>query len=128
MQFKRFFPCTYGKIFCTVGKNNTPGRIDYQAGYSVVRSTSPLDNRAIWLEIFAGGIHKGNSCQTLLKKLNINCKEVAGLGNDYNDIDFLDICAEAYLVANAPVNLQRHYKLVKSDKEEGFTEFISKVL
>ena len=33
-----------------------------------------------------------------------------------------------YLVANAPVNLQRHYKLVKSDKEEGFTEFISKVL
>ena len=98
------------------------------AGYSVVRSTSPLDNRAIWLEIFAGGIHKGNSCQTLLKKLNINCKEVAGLGNDYNDIDFLDICAEAYLVANAPVNLQRHYKLVKSDKEEGFTEFISKVL
>ena len=98
------------------------------AGYSVVRSTSPLDNRAIWLEIFAGGIHKGNSCQTLLKKLNINCKEVAGLGNDYNDIDFLDICAEAYVVANAPVNLQRHYKLVKSDKEEGFTEFISKVL
>ena len=63
-----------------------------------------------------------------LKKLNINCKEVAGLGNDYNDIDFLDICAEAYLVANAPVNLQRHYKLVRSDKEEGFTEFISKVL
>ena len=92
------------------------------AGYSVVRSTSPLDNRAIWLEIFAGAIHKGNSCQTLLKKLNINCKEVAGLGNDYNDIDFLDICAEAYLVANAPVNLQRHYKLVRSDKEEGFTE------
>ena len=41
------------------------------AGYSVVRSTSPLDNRAIWLEIFAGGIHKGNSCQTLLKKLNM---------------------------------------------------------
>ena len=35
------------------------------AGYSVVRSTSPLDNRAIWLEIFAGGIHKGNSCQAL---------------------------------------------------------------
>ena len=34
------------------------------AGYSVVRSTSPLDNRAIWLEIFADGIHKGNSCQT----------------------------------------------------------------
>ena len=80
------------------------------------------------MALFAGGIHKGNSCQTLLKKPNINCKEVAGLGNDYNDIDFLDICAEAYLVANAPVNLQRHYKLVKSDKEEGFTEFISKVL
>ena len=108
-------------------RNNSIYRISFYPPY-VVRSTSPLDNRAIWLEIFAGGIHKGNSCQTLLKKLNINCKEVAGLGNDYNDIDFLDICAEAYLVANAPVNLQRHYKLVKSDKEEGFTEFISKVL
>lgn len=95
--------------------------------YSVVRSTSPLDNQAIWLEIFARGINKGSTCCQLLDKLGIHNAESAGLGNDYNDVDFLDRCGEAYLVSNAPVNLHKRYKLVKSDQQEGFSEFIRKI-
>lgn len=96
--------------------------------YSVVRSTSPLDNQAIWLEIFASGINKGNALAWLLKKWNLSFEHCAGLGNDYNDIDFLNRCGKAYLVGNSPTNLHPHYKLVKKDQEEGFTEFVSQVL
>lgn len=96
--------------------------------FSIVRSTSPIDNKAIWLEIFASGINKGSTCRELLGQLNISCEECAGIGNDYNDVDFLDICGKSYLVANAPENLHRHYKLVKADREEGFAEFVGEAL
>lgn len=98
------------------------------SSYSVVRSTSPIDNRAIWLEIFSSGINKGTTCRLLLQQLNIRSENCAGVGNDYNDTDFLDICGKAYVVANAPTNLQKHYKLVKTDREEGFSEFVREVI
>lgn len=98
-------------------------RTDLSA-YSVIRSTSPIDNRAIWLEIFPAGINKGTTCGTLLRELNISPTDCAGVGNDYNDVDFLDICGQAYLVANAPQRLKPHYKAVASDRDNGFQEFM----
>lgn len=95
--------------------------------YSVIRSTSPVDNRAIWLEIFPQGIHKGSACASLLRELSIPPADCAGIGNDYNDVDFLDICGQAYLVANAPQRLKPHYKSVASDKDGGFTEFMNQL-
>lgn len=95
------------------------------SSYSVIRSTSPTDNRAIWLEIFPAGVNKGTACQDLLDLLAINTSESAGIGNDYNDVDFLDICHQSYLVANAPTRLKPHYKTVAKDIDNGFAEFIS---
>ena len=97
------------------------------SAYSVIRSTSPVDNQAIWLEIFPADINKGTTCRQLLHDLNIDCKACAGLGNDYNDVDFLDICSQSYLVANAPLRLKPHYKSVASDRNNGFSEFIAKI-
>lgn len=96
--------------------------------YSVIRSTSPVDNRAIWLEIFPFGINKGATCGKLLNELDISPVDCAGIGNDYNDVDFLDICGQAFLVANAPQRLKPHYKAVASDRDEGFTKFAHLVL
>lgn len=96
--------------------------------YSVIRSTSPVDNRAIWLEIFPSGINKGTTCGKLLGQLNISPANCAGIGNDYNDVDFLDICGQAFLVANAPQRLKPHYKAVVSDRNDGFSQFVSQIL
>lgn len=96
--------------------------------YSVVHSTSPFDNRSVWLEIFAPGIHKGSACRRLLQQLDIRPSDCAGLGNDYNDVDFLQLCGQAFLVANAPQRLKNGYKSVDSDQNNGFAEFISKVI
>ena len=96
--------------------------------YSVVRSTSPLDNRAIWLEIFAADINKGSTCKQLLQDLNIALADCVGIGNDYNDVDFLDICGQGFMVANAPSRLKPHYKSVASDRNNGFAEFITKTV
>ncbi len=98
------------------------------ADYSIVRTTSPLDNRAIWLEIFAKGVNKGSACLNLLEKLGIDRANCAGLGNDYNDVDFLNICGSPAVVANAPLPLKALYKSVASDKDNGFVEFALKNL
>ncbi|WP_251621338.1 HAD-IIB family hydrolase [Odoribacter lunatus] len=96
-------------------------------GYSVLRSTSPFDYKAIWLEIYPRGINKGYTCRELLRMLHLSGEECAGIGNDYNDTDFLDICAQSYVVANAPEQLKACYKSVASDRNNGFTECVSKI-
>ncbi len=97
------------------------------SGFSVIRSTSPFDHQAIWLEIYPPGVNKGTTCQELLHLLHLSGRDCAGLGNDYNDVDFLDICGESYLVENAPERLKPRYKSVASDRNDGFTEFIRNV-
>ena len=96
--------------------------------YSVIRSTSPVNEQAIWTEIFAPGVNKGSSCQILLERLGLHFQQCAGLGNDYNDIDFLARCRYPYVVANAPDDLRRRFPHVASDKDNGLAEFISTVL
>lgn len=91
--------------------------------YSIVRSTSPIDNHAVWIEIFPAFVNKGQSALHLLSCLQIHPQECAGIGNDYNDVDFLDICGASYLVENAPHRIKPHYKTVASVQNNGFSEF-----
>lgn len=98
------------------------------SGYSVIRSTSPIDNQAIWTEIFAPNVNKGTSCQILLDQLGIRYAECAGLGNDYNDIDFLERCGYPYIVANAPEPLRAKFNNVTNDTDNGLAEFIHTAL
>lgn len=96
--------------------------------YSVIRTTSPVDHQAIWLEIFPKDTNKGTICSHLLGLLEISCSECAGLGNDYNDVDFLEICHSAFIVSNAPPRLKSLFKSVSSDIDNGFAEFIATIL
>ena len=97
------------------------------AAYSVVRSTSPVDGRALWLEVFAKGVNMGSTCRRLLEGVGIDMGDCAGLGNDYNDTDFLELCGEAFVVANAPSPLKARYRMVAGVCEDGFVEFVEKV-
>ena len=94
------------------------------SSYSVIRATSPIDNRAIWTEIFAKDVNKGSSCELLLNRLGISFPECAGLGNDYNDLDFLERCGISFVVANAPAPLTKRVEKVPADTDNGLAAFI----
>ena len=98
------------------------------SAYSVVRSTSPIDNRALWLEVFAPGVNKGMACSRILEEAGIPWSACAGIGNDYNDTDFLSRCGEAFVVGNAPWQLRERFRTVSENLELGFAEFMQKVL
>ncbi|RLF06541.1 MAG: hypothetical protein DRJ64_04340, partial [Thermoprotei archaeon] len=55
----------------------------------VVRATSPLDGKSMWIEIYPKGAGKAAAAQSIAERLNILPKDCVGIGNDYNDIELL---------------------------------------
>ncbi len=93
--------------------------------FDIIRATSPINHKTIWVEIYPRGINKGTAVAALCGKLGIDSSEIAGLGNDYNDIHFLDLVGFPYLVSNAPNELkQRYTALLMSNNESAFTEML----
>jgi hypothetical protein len=94
----------------------------------VIRATSPLDNRSIWLEVFPKNISKGHSAEWLCNKHRIERTETVGIGNDFNDEDLLEITHKSFVVANAPKTLKQKYVIVSSNEEDGFAEVVNKLM
>ena len=91
-------------------------------GLEVIRATSPLDHKSIWLEVFPKGVSKGHSAEWLCNYLNIKREDSIGIGNDFNDLDLLNWTAESYVVENSPEELKEKFKVIKSNEEDGFAE------
>ena len=92
--------------------------------YSVIRASSPIDNKSVWMEIYPPDVNKGSSLKFLCNVLNINLSETVGLGNDYNDIDFLNITNRSYVVENSPKILKETYLNTVSNNENPLTEIV----
>jgi hydroxymethylpyrimidine pyrophosphatase-like HAD family hydrolase len=73
--------------------------------FQVIRTTSPLDHRTVWLEIFPRGVNKGAALSALAGRLGIPRSRTAALGNDWNDRHLLEWAGTAFLVSGAPEGL-----------------------
>jgi len=93
-------------------------------GYSVIRSTSPLDGKSTWIEVFAPGVSKSQCAAWLADRLNIDKDLVLAVGNDYNDLDLLEWAGTAFLVDNAPDMLKNRFDSVASHDHGGVAEAI----
>lgn len=96
----------------------------WQRGYSIVRTTSPLDHVSTWIEIFRQGVHKGSACDWLLGNLSLDPQRTLAVGNDYNDEEMLDWAREKFMVKNAPEELKRRYPTVNHHDQDGFAEAV----
>jgi Cof subfamily protein (haloacid dehalogenase superfamily) len=94
---------------------------------NTIRATSPIDHKSIWLELFPTEVSKGHSSLWLMNKLGIKQENSIGVGNDYNDIAFLEICNKSYVVENAPEDLKIVYNTLPKDEEDGFSHIINKL-
>jgi len=88
--------------------------------YQVTRTTSPLDNHSIWMEIYPKEVSKGKSAEWLCNHLNLNSNDTLGIGNDYNDISLLEFTRHSYLVANGPEEMRGNYLPTLSNDDDGF--------
>jgi hydroxymethylpyrimidine pyrophosphatase-like HAD family hydrolase len=90
----------------------------------VIRTTSPLDKRSIWVEIFPAGVSKAHAAGWICDRNALDRKKVLGIGNDYNDVDLLAWVGTGMLVGNAPADLKKQFRAVSSNDENGFSEAV----
>lgn len=84
--------------------------------FSVIRATSPLDGRSIWLEIFAPGVNKASAAEWLSNSLPSPAITYA-LGNDHNDLDLLAWAQYSLIAADAPQELQQQFQVLQAIPE-----------
>jgi hydroxymethylpyrimidine pyrophosphatase-like HAD family hydrolase len=91
-------------------------------GLKVIRTTSPLDGSSIWMEVFPKEVSKAYGVSWLCnQEVHCGIKDVVSIGNDFNDLDMLDLTDVSYVVANAPFELKDRYRVVPSNDEHGFS-------
>lgn len=95
----------------------------------VIRTTSPVDDQFIWLEIFPDTVSKGHGIKWLCDLLKINYSHTVGIGNDYNDLDMFEFVSHPYVLHNGVEALKEKFNTVLATNEEnGLTQVIQKIM
>lgn len=83
-----------------------------------------------FFEVRKHGVSKGKGLTRLLKKLMINIKEVAVMGDWYNDRSLFETKAVKVAVNNAVTEIKNRADFItsKSNEEDGVAEFLEMVL
>jgi Cof subfamily protein (haloacid dehalogenase superfamily) len=97
-------------------------------GFNIIQTTSPLDGRSIWIEIFPATVSKGLTVAWLTAEFDIDPGRTLSIGNDYNDLDLLEWTASSFVVENAPDVLKERFPVVASHNECGVAEAIGRWL
>ena len=92
---------------------------------NVVLTTSPLDHRSRWIEIFPPGASKSQAAEWLRARHGVARGDVVAVGNDYNDRDLLEWARHSFVVANAAASLRARYAVVASNDDQGFAAAVA---
>jgi hydroxymethylpyrimidine pyrophosphatase-like HAD family hydrolase len=92
---------------------------------SIVRATSPLDGKSIWLEAFSAHASKSKGTDWVAKRYGISSSAVLAVGNDYNDWDLLSWAGCAFVMDSAPEVLRKNFPSVLSSGT-GVTEAVAR--
>ncbi|MBN2533734.1 MAG: HAD family phosphatase [Spirochaetales bacterium] len=95
-------------------------------GFTVIRTTSPMDHTSLWIETFPQNVSKGQASAWLASRFGVNRENTLAIGNDYNDTDLLSWAKTAYVVSNAPDELKKMFPSVVSHNECGFSAAVNK--
>jgi hydroxymethylpyrimidine pyrophosphatase-like HAD family hydrolase len=90
--------------------------------FNVIQTTSPLDGKSTWIEIFPTAVSKSQTAAWLAEGLGIDQRRIVSVGNDYNDLDLLAWTATSYVVDNAPQDLKKRFAGVASNDNGGVAE------
>lgn len=96
--------------------------------FNVIQTTSPLDGKSTWIEIFPATVSKSQTAQWLATELGIKPENSVSLGNDYNDMDLLEWSGTSFVVENAPQDLKMRFTTVASHDQGGVAEAIERWL
>jgi len=91
----------------------------------VIRTTSPIDGKSVWIEVFPPEVSKASAVQNICISLGVDKNKVLAVGNDFNDLDILMWAGWKFIVANATEDLKKHFPCVKSNENSGFSHAVN---
>ncbi|MEA3496927.1 MAG: HAD family hydrolase [Bacteroidota bacterium] len=94
----------------------------------VIRSTSPIDGKSLWIEIYHSGVSKANGIKFIANLHKIEKENILTIGNDYNDLDMLRWSKNSFVVSNSPKEIKDEFQLVSSNDESGFSAAVNQWL
>ncbi len=95
---------------------------------NIIRATSPLNHKNIWLEIYPNKVSKGRAAVKLTEYIGADLQDTYAVGNDFNDVEMLDFAEHAFVVQNSPLALLKKYKNLKSNDDDGFAQMVDIIL
>jgi len=96
--------------------------------YSIVKATSPIDHKTVWIEVFAQGVNKASACNSIREELEISMNSTAAVGNDWNDVHMLRWADRSFVSGNAPDDLLDEFENVPSNENNAVAVAVEKWL
>lgn len=93
-------------------------------GVSVIRATSPIDGKSLWLEIFPSTVCKSSGVAALAHQYGLSSQQILAVGNDYNDVDLLRWAGERAVVADSAAELLAEFPVTASCADGGFAKAV----
>ena len=119
--------CRLYRDFATPGwkQDEPPGEIREELdSLAVIRTTSPLDGRSRWIEIFSNQVSKAQASVRIARNLGVREDRIMAIGNDFNDLDLLGWASRSFVVNDAPGELLARFPRVRSGDESDFSEAV----
>ncbi|RKX80434.1 MAG: hypothetical protein DRP60_03245, partial [Spirochaetes bacterium] len=88
--------------------------------WSVFHSSSPVDHKSIWLEIFPTGMDKGSALAAWCESRGLPKERVLALGNDFNDESMLIWAGMGRVVSGSPLALESDFPVLPPAGKGGF--------
>ena len=80
------------------------------------------------IEIMAPGITKGSVVLELCRLWNIDVSKAAAFGDNFNDVEMLEVVGLPFLMENAPKELKLRFKnITDSNDDEGIYNALVKI-
>lgn len=81
----------------------------------------------IWIDFIAPNANKGTALETLLKKYDIKPEECVAFGDQYNDVEMLQLVGTSYAMSNAAPGISYYSTYVTSSVEEVLEDLAAEI-
>ena len=98
-------------------------------GHSSAHVSAPSASSDYFLELVPLGVNKGNALARLLDVLGMTPQDLIAIGDNYNDLEMIELAGTGVAMGNAPEDIQRRADFVtRSNAEDGVAYALEQLL